>query len=185
MNRIYREVGQLLNKFKLKLKGKKHDKSGAVSIEMVAVFLIFMMMLGFFFDTFTILNKQYVASKQANILSRQIAVQGGVYDRQPQDYERFGQDFVVTGELIAGTRQKLGGVGIEDFELGVHVPKRYAEGAYLQLQPNNGVKLAYGERFEFKLDFKYEWQVMGQMIPGMGGEKTRTIIRSAVSEYGG
>lgn len=174
------------NKIKNKLKlSELEEKEGINTLEMIAVVLIFVIMLGFFFDTFVILNKQYVASKEMNVATRQIAMQGGIEPVVPDKYNRFGQDYASSPKFIHTIKQNLAGVNITEFEMGVRPDKVGQMGSYREITPGTSAKIEYGDKFTLRLDYQYEWNVMGGIVPGLKGSKTRTIMRSAVSELGG
>lgn len=163
-------------------KHTKKSKSGLSSLEMIAVFMVFMLMLGFFFDTFNVLNQHYVASREANIITRQIAVQGGVGTSEPAHLTRMGQQYQTSLAINHRARERLSGMGVDSFDLYLKPNEEGMETGWYELTPSAVVSIPYQENFEFMLEYEYEWTLMGQMIPGMGGSRTRTIQRSAVSE---
>lgn len=164
---------------------KNNGKSGVNTLEMIAIALIFMVMFGFFFDTFIILNKQYVASKEMNVATRQIAMQGGLEPVIPEDYNRFGQDYASSPAFFSTITNNLAGVDIVEFEMGLRPDLIGQRGAFYQVTPSTSARIEYGDKFTLRLDYKYKWHVMGGIVPGLKGDKTRTIERSAVSELGG
>lgn len=163
----------------------KFKKAGISSLEMIAVFMMFMLMLGFFFDTFTLLNQHYVASREANIITRQIATQGGVNTMQPYSHSRFGQEFQTSLAINRRVNERMRGVGVDDYSLYLNRNVEGMHSGWMELTPAARLPIPYQENFEFILEYEYEWQLMGQMVPGMGGTRTRRIQRSAVSEIGG
>lgn len=167
-----------------RLKGKPR-KAGISSLEMIAVFMMFMLMLGFFFDTFTLLNQHYVASREANIVTRQIAIQGGVGTRQPFSHVRYGQSYETSLSIHRRVRNRMRGVGVDDYSIYLNPNEEGVHTGWIEIRPSSTIPIPYQENFEFLLEYEYEWQMMGQMIPGMGGTRTRRIQRSAVSEIGG
>lgn len=165
------------------LKTKK-QKKGMNSLEFVFALIVVILALGFFFDTFTILNQHYVASREANIITRQISIQGGVGIQQPTSFNDFGVDYATSGDINYRINEHLKGVGVDKHTMYVRPTDPDIETAWTELSPAAVLNIPYQENFEFLLEYEYEWVVMGQMVPGMKGPRTRTIERSAVSEVG-
>lgn len=168
---------------KIKKRYNKKDKKGLGAIEFVVIMTIFIMILGFFIDAFIILNQHYVASREVNIVTRQIAMQGGVNTSEPTGYNRFGQDYGTGVVIHKRLNKRLGGVDIDGYR--VLINPQYQHGGWQELTTASQIELDYQENFELTLQYKYEWFITGQLIPGVGGERTRTLIRSSVSELGG
>lgn len=176
---MYNKIVQIIKERKV------NQKAGVNSLEMVAVFVIFMIMFGFFFDTFIILNKQYVATKEMNVATRQIAMQGGLEPVAPEKYNRFGQEYASSNRFMSTVTRNLNGIGIEEFEIGIRPDTVAQIGNYRIITPSTSAKVEYGDRFSLRLDYEYTWPVMSKIVPGLNGIKIRTIERSAVSELGG
>lgn len=170
----------------IKLK-KKTEKKGMNTLEFMFIMLIFMLMLGFFFDMFIILNQHYVAEREASIITRQIAMQGGVEVHEPSNYNRFGQDYATSLNIHQRVNNRLDGVNIENYTLYINRHSNDTEDSWMELTPGTILPIPYQENFEFVLEYEYEWLVMGQFldIPGLGDARTRKVQRSAVSELGG
>lgn len=173
----------LKDRIKNKLNNK--DKKGITTLEMILIVMMFVFMLGFFLDSFMILNKQLVATKEANMITRQIAVQGGVSPRVPDGYNRFGQNYMNSAQIIKNVDSRLGGVGIDDYKVAIKNKTANNSNEFTLITEKSNVPIEYKDNFEVRMDYQYEWFILGQMVPGMSGENTRTIVRSGVSELGG
>ena len=172
----------MLNKLRSKLKNKK----GMGTIEFIVVMTIFIGIFGFFIDSFYILNQHYVASREVNIVTRQVAMQGGVMTSPPEGYNRFGQDYATGVSIHKRVSKRMAGVGAEDYR--IMISPHDENGASLgwqELNSASNIPLPYQENFELALSYKYKWNIMSQIIPGMDGERTTTLVRSGVSELGG
>ena len=160
------------------------SKRGFNTLEMIAIVIIFLTMFGFFLDTFNILNQHYVASREANIVTRQLAVQGGVTHNKPYNYDRYGQKYVTVSQLQQRVLNNLDGVGTEPnakLYVTAYGPNR-AVVKSASISTGDIIQMEYQQPFTLQLSYEYKWQIMGQMIPGMGGVRTRHIERSSVSE---
>lgn len=162
------------------------SKRGVTSLEMIAIFVIFMSMFGFFLDMFTMLNQHYVVAREVNVVTRQLAVQGGVSPRAPADnFNRFAKTYGTGQDIHLRLRENLGGVGITNYHVYIKPQTGSATVNGVELKPATTLAIPYQDNFELQLTYDYEWKLMGQLIPGMGGTRTRTVQRSAVSETGG
>ena len=178
----------MLNKIKLKYYKliDKRKKSGMNVLEFLVIVLIFMLMFAFFFDSFVILNQHNVATREANIVTRQIAMQGGVGNYEPAGYNRFGQDYETSFKIHQRVKNRLEGVNVENYKMYI---ERHGDdpltAGHTEITTGSSIPIPYQESFEFVLQYEYKWGVLGQFIPGLDKARTRTINRSGVSELGG
>lgn len=172
------EVDGLFNKL------KERKKAGVNTLEMIVIVLIFILMFGFFLDVFFVLNQHYVASKEANVITRQLAVQGGTTHFTPHYTMYSGDTYITVPNFYHRVNSRIEGVGAE-VNPRIYVTSYEENGAIgssSALHDGNEIYMTYQQPFTVQLSYDYKWQIMGQMIPGMGGTRTRNIRRSSVSE---
>lgn len=170
----------------MKNKRIKNRKKGSSAIEFVVGLLIFVLLMGFFVDMFLITNKQYTVAKQANVITRQLSVQGGVQQAMPPGYSGTNETYVNSRELYYNIRATLDGAGIETEEYSVTLTSYDENGSIkekIPLSPSTSFLVDYQDRFDIRIDYSYEWTITGQLVPGMGNERQSNQVRSSVSEY--
>lgn len=166
-------------------KRMENPKKGAHAIEVIIGMLIFILLFGFFFDMFYITNKQFTVDRQIGILSRTIAVQGGVKRSAPTGYSD-NEAYMTSAEMSAHIQRVMRDIDIEPDEYHVMVTRYNEHNQPVDMRALNAAtqfEVDYEQRFELYISYNYKWTLMGQLVPGMGGTREAVRRRSNVSEY--
>lgn len=168
------------------LKARMKSKKGSSVLEFAFGLLTFVMLFSFAVDIIMITQKQYTVSQTANQLVRQISVQGGVKPSAPSGYPGGNRAYMDSREMNTLLKQKLNGLGIKDDEWSMKLEGFDRAGyptASSQLSNSTNVEVDYQDVFEFEIQYKYKWNIMGQLVPMMKGTNTAVQSRSATSEF--
>lgn len=174
-----------MNRYR-QLRAKMKSKKGSSVLEFVFGLLTFVMLFSFAVDIIMITQKQYTVSQTANQLVRQISVQGGVKPSAPSGYPGGNRAYMDSREMNTLLKQKLNGLGITDDEWSMKVEGFDRSGypiASSQLSNATNLEVDYQDVFEFEIEYEYEWNIMGQIVPAMNGKNTAVQRRSATSEF--
>lgn len=170
---------------KKKVSEKRNPKKGANAIEVIIGMLIFMLLFGFFFDMFNITTKQFSVDRQIGIVSRTIAVQGGVKRSAPSGYSA-NETYLTATQLHGHIGAVMRDINVLPGEYSVRLTRYNANNQPVStrtLTATTEFEVDYEQRFEVEIQYSFKWKLMGQLVPGMGGTRTATRKRSNVSEY--
>lgn len=168
------------------LKQKMKSKKGSSVLEFAFGLLTFVLLFAFAVDIIMITQKQYTVSQTANQLVRQISVQGGVNASAPTGYPGGNQAYMDAREMKTLLQQKMSGSGISADKWSMELDGFDRSGNLIASSPLTNAtnfEVDYQDLFEFEIEYKYEWTIMGQLVPAMGGENTAVQRRSATSEF--
>lgn len=175
------------DKIRTLIKKRLGNKKGSAMIEYTIGLLLLVTLVCFLFDVIIIAQKQYVVSQQANLLARELAVQGGVYPSVPQGFPGNDTNYIRTSEMYSAVKNNLEKAGFSTTkgEWSVNVITYTKTGAIASngtLGSTSSIKADYGIPIDVTINFKYKWTLWGQIVPGLSQISANTS-RHSVSEF--
>ena len=168
------------------LKERSKSKKGASVLEFAFGLLTFVLLFAFTVDVVMIATKQNTVSQTANQVVRQIAIQGGVKPNAPKNYPGGNQAYMDSREMTSMMRERMNDTGIGNSDWSMKIVAFNPSGQPVKSQGlSNGtnIEVDYQDMFEFEITYKYNWIIMGQLLPPMKEKITSVQKRSSVSEY--
>lgn len=177
---------QIKSTLKNKIK-RLNNKKGSAMIEYTIGLLLLVTLVCFLFDVIIIAQKQYIVSQQANLLTRELAVQGGVLTTVPQGFHGNDINYIRSSEMYTAVKNNLEKAGISTTkgEWSVNIITYTKSGAIASnnnLSSSSNIKADYGIPIDVTINFKYNWTLFSQIMPGLSQISANTS-RHSVSEF--
>jgi len=175
------------DKIRTLIKKRLGNKKGSAMIEYTIGLLLLVSLVCFLFDVIIIAQKQYIVSQQANLLARELGVQGGVYSTVPQGFPGSDTNYVRSSEMYNSIQKNLENAGFSTAkqEWSVKITTYTKTGAVASssnLGQSSQIKADYGIPIDVTITFKYKWTLWGQIFPGLS-QITSNTSRHSVSEF--
>lgn len=163
------------------------NKKGSAMIEYTIGLLLLVTLVCFLFDVIVIAQKQYIVSQQANLLARELAVQGGVSTRIPTGFPGNDTNYISSSEMYTAVKNNLEKAGFSTTkgEWSVNVVTYNKSGGVASnstLSSVSSITADYGVPIDVTINFKYKWTLWGQIVPGLSQISANTS-RHSVSEF--
>lgn len=157
-----------------------NNKIGAAAIEQTIILLIFVMFICVVFDVILVSYRQYAVSEASNKIVRLLAVQGGSLNSHPDGYQdEEGSSYKTPTDItelvedyLAGLNANLTGIIVENVTTGVRS----------DLVNGDNIKISYRDRFKVNIKYTYEWELVKNVVPGLG-EVNGYTNRYSVGEF--
>ncbi|HCL4480276.1 TPA: hypothetical protein N2D99_002364 [Clostridium botulinum] len=168
-----------------KILRKLKDKKGSAMIEYCIGLFILVIFICFLTDVIIIAQKQFIVSQQANTLSRQLGIQGGIRTSAPIGYPGGERAYADSREVFDKLNKNFSNAGLKNSEWDIILVAydKYGNESYrTNLNDRTIFTVDYRGSMNINITYKYKWSIWGQIVPGLK-EQTRTTNRHTISEF--
>lgn len=165
----------------IRLKNFINDKNGAGAIEQTIILFIFVILFCFVYDIILVAYRQFAISEASNKVVRLIAVQGGVTRTVPKGYQdEAGVTYKHADDIVKSLESYL--LSLDSNLQHVYITNEKTGYTVDLCEDIADIKVDYKQKFEMKIEYTYNWDLTGNVIP-VAHDVQGIVERYSVGEF--